>query len=42
MCTSIKHSIGAFLLQSKANHEQEEAVADGRSCGQHQFDGMAL
>ena len=30
------------LLKSKANCEQEEVAADGRSCGRHQFDGMAL
>ena len=42
VCASITRNIGMCLLQSGANHEQEEAVADGRSCGRHQFDGMAL
>ena len=42
VCTSFERSIRTCLLQSGANCEQEEAAADGRSCGRHRFDGMAL
>ena len=38
MCTSFERDIGTCLLQNGANREQEEAAADGRSCGRHQFD----
>ena len=42
VCTSIEHNIRIGLLQSGVNREQEEAAADGKSCGRHQLDGMAL
>ena len=42
MCTNIERNIGACLLKCGANHEQEEAMADGSLCGRHRFDGMAL
>ena len=42
MCTSIERNIRACLLKSGAHHEQEEAAVDGKSCGRHQFDEMAL
>ena len=42
MCIAIERNIRACLLKNRAHSEQEEAAADGRSCGWHQFDGMAL
>ena len=35
-------NIGECLLSIGARREQEEAAANSRLCGQHQFDGMAL